>query len=317
MPRVALPRWALRTVQFAVTIGLLALLWTVADGPQAAAKLAAADPRWLVVALAALTLQTILSAVRWRLTAAQFGIALPLREALREYYMSQVVNQSLPGGMVGDAARAVRARGQAGLLAAGQSVVFERLAGQIALFLAMTGAFVATVAAPGGLEWPSWLLPPVATFIFVGLAVPLAAAAAVWLPGRIGQGVLAGWRAFDTAISARRVLPRQAALSIATTLCNLAAFACCAFAVGADLSLVAILALVPLILFTMLIPISVAGWGLREGAAAALFPVAGASATQGLAASIAFGLVFLVAVLPGVPLVLLQVRMRAAKSRGG
>lgn len=307
----------MRAVQIAVTVALLALLWHLADGPQAAAKLAAADPRWLAAALGLLTLQTILSSVRWQVTAAQFGIALPVREALREYYISQIVNQSLPGGMVGDAARAVRARGQAGLLAAGQSVVFERLAGQIALFLAMSAAFLATVAAPGGLDWPSWLLPPVAALVLAGLAVPLAAAAAARIPGRIGQGVRAGWRAFDTAIAARRVLPRQVVLSIATTLCNLAAFACCAAAVGADLPLIAILALVPLILFTMLIPISVAGWGLREGAAATLFPVAGATATQGLAASIAFGLVFLVAVLPGVPLVLLQGRARATGSRGG
>jgi hypothetical protein len=53
----------------------------------------------------------------------------------------------------------------------------------------------------------------------------------------------------------------------------------------------------------MLIPLSFSGWGLREGAAAALFPVAGLTAAQGLATSVAFGLVFLIAVLPGlVPL---------------
>jgi uncharacterized membrane protein YbhN (UPF0104 family) len=89
------------------------------------------------------------------------------------------------------------------------------------------------------------------------------------------------------------------ALSFATTGCNVAAFALCARAVGAPLPLGAVLGLVPLILFTMLIPLTVAGWGLREGAAAALFPVAGASAEAGLAASIAFGLVFVAAVLPG------------------
>lgn len=315
MPRFSLSRRPLLVVQICVAVTLLVLLWHWADGPQAMAKLAGADPRWLAAALAALTLQTILSAIRWRLTAAQFGISLPLREALREYYLSQVVNQSLPGGMVGDAARAVRARGQAGLLAAGQSVVFERLAGQIALFLAMSVAFLATVAAPGGFSWPSWLLAPVAALVLGGLALPLVLAAAARLPGRAGAGVRAGWRAFGTAIAAPRVLPWQALLSVGTTACNLAAFACCAMAVGADLSLVAIVAIVPLILFTMLIPISVAGWGLREGTAAALFPVAGASATQGLAASIAFGLVFLVTVLPGVPFALISRRAGLAEPR--
>jgi glycosyltransferase 2 family protein len=69
--------------------------------------------------------------------------------------------------------------------------------------------------------------------------------------------------------------------------------------------IVTLLALVPIILFAMLVPLSVSGWGLREGAAAALFPVAGATAAEGFATSVAFGLAFLVAVLPGaVPLLL-------------
>ncbi|MEM7718492.1 MAG: UPF0104 family protein, partial [Pseudomonadota bacterium] len=48
------------------------------------------------------------------------------------------------------------------------------------------------------------------------------------------------------------------------------------------------------------IPVSISGWGFREGAAAALFPLAGASASDGLASSVAFGLTFLVVALPGV-----------------
>jgi glycosyltransferase 2 family protein len=81
--------------------------------------------------------------------------------------------------------------------------------------------------------------------------------------------------------------------------CNLAAFAFCARATGTALPLAAILALVPLILLTMVLPLTIGGWGLREGAAAALFPLAGASAAAGLATSIAFGLMLLVSVLPG------------------
>jgi hypothetical protein len=49
----------------------------------------------------------------------------------------------------------------------------------------------------------------------------------------------------------------------------------------------------------MLIPLTISGWGVREGAAAALFPLAGTTASEGFAASVAFGLVLLVAVLPG------------------
>ena len=81
--------------------------------------------------------------------------------------------------------------------------------------------------------------------------------------------------------------------------CNLATVAFCARAAGTELGLMAALTIVPIMLLVMVLPISVAGWGLREGAAAALWPVIGASAASGVAASIAFGLVILVASLPG------------------
>ncbi|TYR33240.1 flippase-like domain-containing protein [Mesorhizobium microcysteis] len=291
--------WLLRAIQIGVAVALMGLLWRIADGPDAARLLRQADPLWLAAAVAALTIQTWLSALRWRLAARQLGIVLRPGEAVREYYLAQVVNQSLPGGMVGDAGRAVRSRGPSGLLAAGMAVVFERLAGQVAMFLAMASAFVVTLAAPGGFEWPRWLVLPVAVIVLAGTLMPLGLAAATRMPGRIGRSASAFWRMLARALLARRVLPRHVLLSIGTTVANLGAFAFCAIALDAALPLVAVLALVPLILFTMLIPISISGWGLREGAAAALFPLAGATASQGLATSITFGLAFIVAVLPG------------------
>lgn len=303
--RWSLPPVVLRVVQIAVAGGLLAIIWTVADGPEAADILMSADASWLLAAFAALTVQTVLSALRWRLTAAQLGIALGRRWAVQEYYMAQIVNQSLPGGMIGDAGRAVRAREQAGLLASGQAVVFERLAGQVAMFAVMALAFVATFVAPGGLEWPHWLVLPVSLMIAVALSVPALLVLAARMPGPIGRQSKAFCRTLGVAFAAPDVLPRQVALSIGTTFCNLSAFAFCAHAIGSGLSLVAVVAFVPLILFTMLIPISLSGWGLREGAAVALFPLAGATASEGLATSVAFGLTFLLSVLPGaLPLML-------------
>jgi glycosyltransferase 2 family protein len=296
----SLPPRAVRMVQIVVAIGLLALLWQAADGPEAARILSRAEPLWLAAALAALSLQTLLSALRWRATASQLGIGLGKREALREYYLAQIVNQTLPGGMIGDAVRAVRTREQAGLLAASIAVVLERVAGQVFMFTVMASAFLLTLWLPGGIEWPRWAIAPVMTIIGVGLAVPPVLLLARRLPGKPGRSIRAFWRFVVTGLLARRVLPRIIMLSIGTTAANLAAFTFCAYAVGASISLVAALALVPLILFTMLIPISISGWGLREGAAATLLPLAGASASQGLAGSVAFGLCFMVAVLPGV-----------------
>jgi len=296
----------LRILQAVVTIALLVLLWQVADGADAARVLAAANPWWLLGSLIMLTLHTVLAAERWRLTAGALGLDVGRWQALREYYLSQLINQTVPGGVVGDAGRAVRSRGPAGLTVAAQAVVVERFAGQISVLVVMVAAFVVTSAASAGEQWPSWVLS-LAAAITVGALVGLGLLlASTRLPGRGGARLRELARTAAIALVGRRVVLPQLALSAGTTVCILAAFAFCARAVGLDLPLGAVLTLVPLILLTMLIPVTISGWGLREGAAAGLLPVAGATASTSLAASVAFGLVALMAVLPGAVVVWLR-----------
>lgn len=314
MMRAHLPAPVLRALQVCIAIGLLWVVWHIADGANAVRMLAGANPAWLAAAMAVLTLQTVLSALRWQLTATQLGVHLDRTTALREYYLSQFINQSLPGGIIGDAGRAVRTRQAAGLMAAGQAVVFERLAGQTALFLVMTVAALTTFLIPGGLVWPRWAVWSVAGIVVTGLALPCL----FWVLSRAPQkGALKKLTeqkiALLHALAAPEVRVRQVAFSLGTVLCNVAGFGFCAWAVGVALPIPAMLAVIPLILFVMVIPITISGWGLREGAAAALFPVAGASASDGLATSIAFGLVFLATVLPGFILLGLGTGLRPKK----
>jgi uncharacterized membrane protein YbhN (UPF0104 family) len=218
---------------------------------------------------------------------------------LREYYLAQLVNSTVPGGVVGDAGRAVRSREQAGLTVAAQAVVVERFAGQVALLATMSIAVTVTALTPGGLEWPGWMLGLAATITLASLAVVGVLLAARWLPGRVGPRMAELSRTAAIALVGRRVVVAQVALSAGTTACILIAFWASAAAVGLSLSFAAVVTLVPLILLTMLVPITISGWGLREGAAAALLPLAGATASASLAASVVFGLVGLAAVLPG------------------
>lgn len=296
------PPGLVRAAKVACFFGILALLWASVDVPAAVGLLQSADPRWLIAAAVALTLQTLLSAQRWRVTAAQLGLTIPPMTALREYYLAQTVNQSLPGGVLGDAGRAVRSRDGAGLLVAGQAVLFERLAGQIGLLVVLTVALAVSLLSPSGVAWPAPLVVPLA--ILLGALVLLSAVGVLMVRSRSPSDTKIGrfFAAFLHALTGRGVATQQAVLSIATAMCNVAAFAFCAAAIGADLSVVVAATLVPLILFAMVLPLSIAGWGLREGAAALLFPLAGATASEGLAASVAFGLIFLLATLPGLVL---------------
>ncbi|MBT8489350.1 MAG: flippase-like domain-containing protein, partial [Gemmatimonadetes bacterium] len=89
-------------------------------------------------------------------------------------------------------------------------------------------------------------------------------------------------------------------------------------AVGIEASTAILVLTAPPILVAMLIPVSVAGWGLREGAAAALWGFVGLSAADGVAVSVAYGLLVLASSLPGaVFLVTGPGGLRARNRRGG
>lgn len=288
----SIPLW----LKIVLPIVVLATVWHFADGADVLARLSGAQWPWLAAAVVAASLQIVLSAKRWQIVATQLGIVLSTGRAVGEYYLTQLVNQTVPGGVVGDAARAVRTRHTATLTRAAQAVLIERMAGQIALFGLMAVAIVCSLILPSGLQWP---MPSEASFI-VGAALATAAVLAIAI---LRIRPIAFIDRFATlardGLWAPAIRLKQVGLSLAIVGCNLASFAFSARATGTQLPLGAILALVPLILAAMLIPATIAGWGFREGAAAALFPIAGASTAAGIAASLAFGLVILVASLPG------------------
>lgn len=289
-----------RAAQTVVAVLLFVLLWRLADGPDAARTLATANPGWLLLAAGLLLLHTVLAALRWRVTAAALGIELTQRQAISEYFLSQLVNTTLPGGVLGDAGRAARSRHDSGLGNAAGAVVIERAIGQLALLVVWAAGFAATLAIPTGVVWPA-PVAVVVTSMLVGVTVALLGLfvglrRAQPRPGTRLDRIVDGLR---RSLVAPGVLRRQVALSAGTTACILGAFACCVLSVGASFSLAATAVVVPLVLFAMLLPISIGGWGVREGAAVALLPIAGLTPSQALAASIAFGIVALVVALPG------------------
>lgn len=290
----------MRLLRLLMPLTMLALLWLWLDGPAILGRLLNSDPLWLAAAMAAGLLQIPLLAVRWRLTAGRLGQHLGLATAMREYFVAQLVNQTLPGGMLGDAARVVRTRGPAGLATAGKAVVIERLAGQFALLIVTLLGFLSFQILPGGngVHWPPgtdsralvWTLGILAALCGI---VALAARIRPDIGRRLAAPV-------HRSVLARGVWPRQMALGLAVVACNLSTFAFSARAIGVTLPLEAVVTLVPLVLTAMLVPLSVAGWGFREAAAAALLPMAGIAPEAAVAASILFGAVNLAASLPGI-----------------
>ncbi|MEV4689379.1 lysylphosphatidylglycerol synthase domain-containing protein [Microbacterium sp. LWH3-1.2] len=270
--------------------------------------LASISPVTIVAAVALASVATAAAAWRWRIVSAGFGLPLPWREAIASYYRSQFLNTVLPGGVMGDVHRAyAHGRHHERVDLAARAVAAERVAGQLV-------QIVVTLAI---------LLP-------LGLASPLAPLARI--SGAIAAlalavlGVVAGTRRGRAALRReyrmlRPVLTRPAALlaiaaaSVVVIAAHAATFVIAGVAAGvhAGADELAVVALI--VLGAAAIPVNVGGWGPREAVAASAFALAGLGAGAGIAVSTGFGVLTVVAVLPGC-LALLADRFRSLPAAG-
>ena len=295
---------------------LIAVIWRF-DPARIAASLASADPLYVVIGLLLVQVQIVLSALRWRFTAARLGQDLAILQAIGDYYLGTLLNQLLPGGMAGDAVRAVRnrAQGAGGWKKPAQAVLFERIAGQ--------GVFL-LVAAFGIILWPlldGAAMPQDLRHMLTGFSVfvALLVLAAFFLLRFPPKTIAAQLGKLKTALAEVFLKDRawvvQAAYSVVIVASYIAMFLLASAAVGAPMPMLAAVTAIPLCLLTMLIPATIAGWGAREAAAAALWPLFGYTASDGIAASILYGILALAGAAPGIAFILLALFKRQGTNR--
>lgn len=285
------------------------------------------DPGWVLGALAVSVGQVVLSAWRWQFTAGRLGLRLPFPRAVAEYYLATFLNQMLPGGVAGDVGRAWRdgrAR-EAHPARAWRAVVLERTSGQVVVLgVALVSlAILLTSRLTGGAGPTELLLEDARTagswFLasLVGVVL-LCGLAFLWIrrarPGTLANRVRReAWR----ALLAPRALPVQLLASTGVVASYLVVFVLSARAMGVTTPLPLLVPLIAPVLVAMLIPVSVAGWGVREGVAAALWMGMGLPAADGVAASVGYGLVVLVSSLPGAFILLWAPRGPTSRSGPG
>lgn len=295
---------AARLTRAGVSVALLILVASWLDVGAVLDRLAQLRPGWVVAALVVSVGQVVLSAWRWRYTAARLGQEIPLGRAVGEYYRATLLNQLLPGGVVGDVSRAWRYAGPGGGGGSAVSaVVLDRLSGQAVMTIVAVlsgvsllwgGSGDSGVGGSAGAGWDGagWVVA-VAGILLLVLAGPFLLRRLLRFPPLA--------RVADDARTALlgSALPVQLVTSLAVVVSYLVVFLMAARAVGVSTPFPLLLPLVAPVLVTMLLPVTVAGWGLREGAAAALWHAVGLTAADGVAVSVAYGLLVLISALPG------------------
>jgi uncharacterized membrane protein YbhN (UPF0104 family) len=97
----------------------------------------------------------------------------------------------------------------------------------------------------------------------------------------------------------REIWPGIVLASTAALLGHTGTFLLAARTAGVGVSTARLLPLALIVLVAMSVPTNIGGWGPREGVAAWAFAAAGLGAAEGLAASVAYGVLVFLAVLPG------------------
>ena len=286
--------WRLLQLGFgaAVIAGTVAVVGT---GPLVRGVLAI-SPGAVLAAFLLTAVATFAAAWRWRTVSAELGLPMRWTSAVAAYYRSQFLNTVLPGGVIGDVHRAYRQGRQAGdVPIAARAVAIERVAGQVVQFV-MTVVILAAVGLTGPLT--GWLTA--VAWVAAGVAVVVVAALAVAMASVRGRGMLHRELSLLRKIfGAPRASISIVASSILVVAAHSATFVVACLAAGIEASPRELIALAVIALAAASLPINIGGWGPREAVSASAFAVIGLGAGAGLAASTAFGVLIVIAVLPG------------------
>ena len=321
-PRIARLRCTpafLTTAKILASVGLLVWLIDRVRLTEQPLSLGEGDWRTLLAVWLLQSLLPLVQAARWRLIAAALGSRLPFAAAVTNVYIGQFFNQVLPSSVGGDAARVWKLMRAMPLPVALTSVAFDRIVALISVpIIMMVGSgMLLHLVPPGALRWT--LLAMTAAMacglvlLLCGDRIPLPAKLAGLAPVAFARSIP---RAARRLFSDPGCLARALALSIVIHLGVGTSLWILALGSSVDAPLAAFLVLAPLITMVTTVPISIGGWGVREGATVAALGLLGVAPASALAVSVQFGLVMLVVGLPGGALTLLDtLRRRAAEKQ--
>jgi uncharacterized membrane protein YbhN (UPF0104 family) len=290
-------RILLSTAKIAISLALLYLALRKTNFSDLASRITLASLGWIGLAILVALLQVYVGAVRWRQVSAECGAPLTMMQALRFNMIGSFFNQTLPSSIGGDAVRLwLVSRGGAGWRAATYSIFVDRAIGLIALAIVIVAS----------LPWSYALIdnPQGRSALLVVDFAALAAGLGFLVLGRLPWPWLKRWWVTHHAhacsvIANRLIFNRQNGLQLAVLSVSVHVLAvviawCVVRSIDAPVLFSQVFLLVPPVMLITMMPVSIAGWGLREATMGLAFGYAGLAATEGVNVSLLFGAVFFI-----------------------
>jgi uncharacterized membrane protein YbhN (UPF0104 family) len=313
--RPAVRRLGLSLLRLAAGVAVLWFLWRQVGAAPFEDGLRAVTWQAILAAATLTALTTVCSAWRWRVVARALGVDIDLPAAAGAYYRSLFLNSVLPGGVLGDVHRAVTHGRRAGDVVLGlRAVAWERLWGQV-IQAVVTVVVLLTLPSPVRPALPYVLAGAAGLAVGAALIVRRAARRGRPRMARAARAVSADLRC---GLLAPEVWPQLTLSSVLVVAGHTVTFVIAARVAGCTAPLGELIALLMVVQTAVVIPLSIGGWGLREGAAAWAFAAAGLGAAAGVTIATLYAALMLAAVAPGAGLLLGDVvRRRRDQGRPG
>ncbi|MCD6015288.1 MAG: putative integral rane protein [Solirubrobacterales bacterium] len=285
-----------------ITVGLMAIVASSIDWGAVGDAISDASWGWFVVAVGLILASFVIASERWRILLGVARLATPLARALRAYLAGAFANNLLPTGFGGDALRAwMVARSSLPFARSLTSVAVDRAT---ALGCGLALGWVGVVIDPGELDASQ--LVPLAAISTAGLAAGIVALSVLrrgglgrHLPQRAQPWVAEVAKTLRTYAADPRLVVVVLVLGLAFQLLTVGATWALSEMLGLGLAPALIAVVVPLVLIATALPISIGGFGVREGSYVVLLADAGVSSGDATLLSLLAAAAMALASLPG------------------
>jgi uncharacterized membrane protein YbhN (UPF0104 family) len=290
-------RILLSTIKILISAALLYFSLRKINVTDLASRINIASLGWVGLAIAVTFLQIFVGVLRWSVISAECGAPLATQQAMRFNLIGSFFNQTLPSSIGGDAVRLwLVAGGGAGWRAATYSIFVDRAIGLIALAIIIVASLPWSYNLIGDPHGRSALL-------FVDFTA-LAGGVGFLVLGKLPWPWLRRWwgthHLHACSVIANRVIfsrkrgPGIAVLSVLVHVLAVVMAWCVVQSIAAPVMFGQIFQLIPPVMLITMLPISIAGWGVREATMGLAFGYAGLITNEGVNVSLLFGAVYFI-----------------------
>ena len=290
----AMRRILLSTIKILISAALLYFSLRKINISDLVSRIDLASLGWIALAIGVTLIQIFVGVLRWCQVSDACGAPLATNQAMRFNMIGAFFNQTLPSSIGGDAVRLwLVARGGAGWRAATYSIFVDRALGLIALAIVIVASlpwsyrlitdphgrsallFVDFAALAGGLGFLAlgWLHWP-------------------WLERLWGMNHLHACSVIANRVTFNRESgPKIVVLSLLVHVLAVVIAWCVAQSIAAPVTFGQTFQLIPPVMLITMVPVSIAGWGVREASMGLAFGYAGLMSSEGVNVSLLFGIV--------------------------